>query len=185
MIITFLLIVSFLRELRKTTRHRYSVRSNSSQGAGENSSASTITTTNTATGTATGGGGVGGIGRGETSCSSVEDFALYSSHTTSSSFCSETIYSSATSATFTKLRNESSSICSDVTIPEDTVQRRCSEEVRMPSTSSSASRRAFGTRSRTRYGSRGSLPRRRRTTGRYPSFLQTHTPNQPHIKQTL
>lgn len=81
---------------------------------------------------------------------------------------SETLYSSATSATF-KLRNESSSICSDATIPEDS--RRCSEEVRMP-----AARRAFGhNRSRSRYGSRGSLPRRRRTTGRY-----THVTNSKH-----
>lgn len=142
MIVALLMLISFLRELGKTRHHNLSKRNGqqlpqASSTAGDEPSQQRDTT--------------------GTFSSSLEDL-----QNTSASI-SETIYSSATSGTF---KQHSSSICSDVTIPEDS--RRLSEDqVRMPT------RRYFGSRNRSRYGSRGSLPRRRRTTGRFVILYRT------------
>lgn len=134
MIVALLMLISFLRELRKTRHHL--VKRSCQQLPLTDESQQRDTT--------------------GTFSSSLEDLQNTS--------ISETIYSSATSGTF---KQHSSSICSDVTIPEDS--RRCSEDqARMPT------RRYFGSRNRSRYGSRGSLPRRRRTTGRFVNHLPTY-----------
>lgn len=142
MIITFLVIFSFLRELRK--KRNYSFRSSSSRGRLLETRENTLTTSD-----------------------SQEDFLAFTSTS-----ISETIYSSATSATF-KLRNESSSICSDITLASTTTDadsRRCSEQDAVCTTARMTSRKYIGYKQqRSRYGSRGSLPRRRRTTGRLDS----------------
>lgn len=142
MIITFLVIFSFLRELRK--KRNYSFRSSSSRGRllAADTRENTLTTSD-----------------------SQEDFLAFTSTS-----ISETIYSSATSATF-KLRNESSSICSDITLAStDPDSRRCSEQDAVSTSARMTSRKYIGYKQqRSRYGSRGSLPRRRRTTGRLDS----------------
>lgn len=140
MIITFLVIFSFLRDLRKN--RNYSFRSSSSRARLLDTRENTLTTSD-----------------------SQEDFLAFTSTS-----ISETIYSSATSATF-KLRNESSSICSDITLAStDPDSRRCSEQDAVSTTARMASRKYIGYKQqRSRYGSRGSLPRRRRTTGRLDS----------------
>lgn len=148
MIITFLVIFSFLRELRK--KRNYSFRSS---GRRLETRENTLTTSD-----------------------STEDLFNFASTS-----ISETIYSSATSATF-KLRHESSSICSDITnIPEDnsSVSRRCSEQDTASSGPMTSNKRLIGQQqknNRQRYGSRGSLPRRRRTTGRLDSCPLLNNP---------
>lgn len=172
MIVALLMLLSLLRELRKSRHH------NLSQALQQQYQQHPYHSHRHSSSSSGGGGGGGGGTGGSGSAAMKHQQSLNddpSSHqnvtatTTTGTFSSsledlqatsisETMYSSATSGTFRK----HSSVCSDATLPPDTADSRRSSEdqVRVPS------RRYFGGRSRSRYGSRGSLPRRRRTTGR-------------------
>lgn len=182
MIVAFLMLLSFLRELRKSRHHNLSQAAQQQQQQyhqqhpyhSTRHSSSSSGTDRGGGGSGGGGGSAGGSGSAMKHQQSLNDDP--SSHqnvtatTTTGTFSSsledlqatsisDTMYSSATSGTFRK----HSSVCSDATLPPDTADSRRSSEdqVRVPS------RRYFGGRNRSRYGSRGSLPRRRRTTGRF------------------